>query len=566
MPQTLSGTGAADPHVPAVWGREIGVELVNGHPCKVYRVRPRSMAELLRGGRRWPARTFLVEGARRLSFADFEAAVARVAAGLAPLGVGPGRRVVLLAYNSIEWLAGFWAVQALGGVAVLCNAWWSPQEVRHALDEIEPALVLADQPERRGLVAAAGGTGAGPHGSEPPGAPPPVLDMSSVRKWVDAPKGGVDAATAGLDAAIPPLPALPPVREDDLAIIMYTSGTTGQAKGVLMSQRGVVANIHNLLALTGRLPDELPADAPGTVSLLTVPLFHLAGIQVSISTLLSGGRLALLEGRFDPAAVLRLIAQEQVRVWGSIPTMVSRVVEHPDLAHHDVSSLRSIPMGGAAIPAELREKVRQAFPGVRKSVGSLYGCTEAGGVLAAGSADDLQGRPGCVGKPLPVVELRIAQPDGQGIGEILARTPTATLGCWADDRPVADAEGWIRTGDLGALADGYLFLSGRSKDIVIRAGENIACAHVEQRLATHPSIQEVAVLPLPHADLGEEVAAAVTLRPGHAADAAELAEHAARSLGRFEVPTRWWLRSESLPTNAAGKIDKRALRDSWLGS
>jgi len=517
------------------WGREVDIDVVQGHPCRVYRHRPRSMAALLQDARRWQGRTFVVDGQRRLGFEEFETAVARVAVELRERGVRQGERVVLLAYNSIEWLAAFWAVQSLGGVAVLCNAWWSAEETEAALADVQPALVLADQLTKRGL-----------DGRQI------VVDMRTVRAWVD-------------DSVRVELPSLPDVEEDALAIIMFTSGTTGRAKGALMSQRGVIANLQNLLVLTGRLPPEMPADKPGTVSLLTVPLFHLAGVQVSISTLLTGGRLVLQEGRFDAAAVLRLIEREQVRVWGSIPTMVSRVLEHPDIGKHDLSSLRSIPMGGAAIPPELRARVQQAFPGVQKSVGSLYGCTEAGGILAAGSADDLRDRPGCVGKPLPVVELRIANADAQGVGEIQARTPAVTLGTWGDAEPAADAEGWVRTGDLGRLQDGYLYLSGRSKDIVIRAGENIACAHVEQCLLRHPAVQEAAVVPLPHPDLGEEVAAAVVLRGGHKASAEELARHAAAHLGRFEVPSRWWLRRDALPTNASGKIAKAELKSDWRG-
>ncbi|TSH98697.1 acyl--CoA ligase [Verticiella sediminum] len=519
----------------ATWGREVEQGWLLGHPCRIYRHRPRSVGALLRDARRWQGRTYVAEGGRRLSFEAFEGAVARVAVRLQARGVGTGDRVVLLAYNSIEWLAAFWAVQSLGAVAVLCNAWWSVQETNEALEDTQPSLVLADWLLKRGLQH-----------------DPRVIDMAFVRQWVD------DGAVAAV------LPTAE-VAEEALAIIMFTSGTTGRAKGALMSQGGVVANLQNLLVLTGRLPNEIPLDAPGTVSLLTVPLFHLAGVQVSMSTLLTGGRLVLQEGRFDPAAVLRLIEQERVRVWGSIPTMVSRVLEHPDVGRRDLSSLRSIPMGGAAITAELRERIPQVFPGVKKSVGSLYGCTEAGGILAAGSADDLRERPGCVGKPLPVVELRIANPDEQGVGEIQARTPTVTVGVWGETQTTTDSDGWVRTGDLGRFENGYLYLSGRSKDIVIRAGENIACAHVEQCLLRHPAVQEVAVLPLPHADLGEEVAAVVVVRDGQSTTAEALAMHAQAQLGKFEVPSRWWLRSEPLPTNASGKIAKAELRTGWPG-
>jgi len=522
--------------IATTWGRTVEMGCVQGYPCRIYTQRPRSVGALLREARRWQGRTFIVEGAQRLTYAAFEVAVARVATQLQARGVHTGDRVVLLAYNSIAWLTAFWAVQSLGAVAVLCNAWWGTQETSAAIADIDAAWVLADLTEKRGLQHR-----------------PFVIDMSVVRQW------------AG-DSADPALPPLPDVAEDAVAIIMFTSGTTGRAKGVLMSQGGVVANLQNLLVLTGRLPHEIPPDAPGTVSLLTVPLFHLAGVQVSISTLLTGGKLVLQQGRFDPGAVLRLIETEQVRVWGSIPTMVSRVLEHPDVGKYDLSSLRSIPMGGAVISPELRANIPQVFVGVSKRVGSLYGCTEAGGILAAGSADDLRNRPGCVGKPLPVVELRILHPDEQGIGEIAARTPTATLGVWGQTETITDAEGWVRTGDLGRIENGYLYLSGRSKDIVIRAGENIACAHVEQCLLLHPSVQEVAVLPLPHADLGEEVAAAVVLRDGHTITVASLAAHAQSLLGKFEVPSRWWLRTEPLPTNASGKIAKEVLKAQWRDS
>ncbi len=495
------------------WGREVERSSVHGHPCLVYTQRPRSVAELLLERRRWPDRELLVQGERRITGAELERLVARAAAGLKGRGVGPGDRVLLLGFNSVEWVVAFWALQSLGAVAALGNAWWSDAEVAAALAQVDPVLAITDR----------------------------VVD-GAVR-------------FAELDGPDAPL-NLHPVAEDDLALIMFSSGTTGAAKGVLMSHRAVVANIHNLLVLTGRLPDELLDTHPGTVSMLSVPLFHLAGIQTSLTTLLSGGRLVFLEGKFDPREVLRLIEQERVRVWGSIPTMVSRVLEHPDFASFDTSSVSSVPMGGSAISPELRTQVAAAFTGVKARVGSLYGLTEAGGVLAAGSGADITSRPGAVGKALPVVEL--AMRDG---GEIAARTPTMTGGYLGDPTPIADADGWVLTGDLGRIDDGWLYVTGRSKDVIIRGAENIAAAHVEQALLTHPDVVEVAVVALPHADLGEEVGAAVVLR-GHA-DADALHAHAARSLGRHEVPTRWWFHPGPLPTNPSGKIVRRQVKDEW---
>jgi steroid-24-oyl-CoA synthetase len=381
------------------------------------------------------------------------------------------------------------------------------------------------------------------------------------------PTVGFDALQAVADGPVAVPLELAPVAEDELALIMFSSGTTGAPKGVLMSHRSVVANIQNVLGLTGRMPDELPEHHPGTVAMLSVPLFHLAGIQVSLTTLLSGGRAVFLTGKFDAAEVLRLIEAEKVRVWGSIPTMVSRVLDHPDFDAHDTSSVSSVPMGGSAISPELRARVSQRFTGVRSRVGSLYGLTEAGGVLAAGSGKDITSRPGAVGMALPVVELIIRNPGPDGVGEIGARTPTMTGGYLGDPQPITDPDGWIFSGDLGRIdADGWLYVTGRSKDIVIRGGENIAAVHVESALATHPDVAEVAVVPLPHPDLGEEVAAAVVLRPGGSATEDELAAHAARVLARHEVPSRWWLHPGPLPTNASGKIVRRIVREEWPGA
>lgn len=517
------------------WSREVVNAWVENHSTLVYKHRPKSLAELLIDARRWADRPFIVQGSLRLSSCDVEWAVRRVARFLNLRGVGRGTRVMLLSENSLEWLLSFWGVQCLGGVAVLGNAMWGNAQASASAELADPALLITDR-----LTESLQG-------------PWLTVGLHEIRQIA----GDDTAESMPLEQA--------PEMEDEIAIVMFSSGTTSDPKGVVISHRSMIANIQNLLVLAGRIPDELEPSAPASVGLLTMPLFHMGGIQIATTTLLTGGTLVLLEGRFDPITVLTLIEQEKVRVWGSVPTMVSRVVEHERFGEFDTASLRSIPMGGAALSDDLRAKVHKAFPSMEKRVGSLYGMTEAGGVIAAGSSVEIEGRPkGCLGRPLPLVEVRINSADQKGIGEIMVRTATLSCGYLGDPKPITDAQGWFATGDRGWLdSEGYLYLVGRSKDIVIRAGENIACAQVEQCLLQHSSVAEAAVVPLPHADLGEEVGAVVVIRPGTNVTVNILRDHAASLLGRHEVPSRWWLRSEGLPTNATGKVAKREVLIQW---
>ena len=226
--------------MPERWGRAVERSTVAGYPCLVHAVRPRAMAELLVDARRWAGRDYLVEGTRRLRFEEHELAVTRVAHRLHGSGVRRGQRVLLLAFNRSDWVIAFWALQWLGATAVLGNAWWSAAEVAATVQSIDPALVVTDRPADMPKSAA-------------------VLGFDVLE---DALAGGPCLGEPAASA------------EDDPALILFSSGTTGAAKGVILSHRSVIANLHNLLALTGRLPNELDPATPGTVSLLTVPLFQ----------------------------------------------------------------------------------------------------------------------------------------------------------------------------------------------------------------------------------------------------------------------------------------------------
>lgn len=512
----------------SVWSSEVHPSSFGGHDGLVYDHGPSTFHDLLSATTAWTDRTFLVHGERRITFRAFRNAVEAARPTLAALGVGAGVRVMLFGYNSPEWIVALWAAWLSGAVPVLANRWWSAAEIDHAVDLLAPRHILADT----SMAVDA-----------------PCSPLADLRAAFDAPAGES-------------LPA-PDTDGDDAALVLFTSGSSGMPKAVELSRRSVIGNQHNILARNRRFPHLLDAESPQAVSLATTPMFHVGGLSSLLTHFLTGGRIVMTEGRFDAGQILRLIEHEGIQIWGAVPTMAVRLLAHPDFESHDLSSLKSWPLGGAPVTTDLLDRIRAKLPNLRqRGLSNTWGMTEAGGFLTAGDARDLAAHPGTVGRPYAVVELRIADPNADGVGEVLARSPTVMNGyVGLPDDDTVDADGWLHTGDLGHLnEDGYLFIDGRVKDVVIRGGENIACPHVEAAIATHPAVVEVAALGIPHPDLGEELVAVVV----HRSDAApptpdELARHAAGTLAYFAVPTRWEIRAVALPTLAGEKVDKKTL-------
>jgi long-chain acyl-CoA synthetase len=537
----MTSSKPAESDVADAWGSEVAELEVLGHPCLSFVKRRRHLADLLIDGRRFGAREYIVQGERRLSFDQHEAAVRGAAALLRESGVRRGDRVMLLGANSAEWVVGYWAILAANAIVVLGNAWWSQAELAHALRQVSPSLVLADAARAKSL-----------------------------------PDGQARLAFADLATALSaqgPVPAVEraPVDEDDPAVVLFTSGTTGLPKGAVLSHRGILATLQSLALLTRRLPLPGAEPPPPSRSLLSIPLFHVGGLQQIITPMVGGGTLVFTEGRFDPGRVVGLLERERVTVWSTVPTMVSRIMDWmEETGHPGLSAVRTVGLGGSPVGMQLRQKVPRWFPNASGGAAVTYGLSEGGGVLVTAAGRELLNRPGAVGKPLKVVDLRIDDPDEEGCGEILARSPSVMLGYWPDPDQLDEvgpitADRWLRTGDIGRIdADGYLYVTDRSKDIVIRGGENIATPNVENRLMEHPAVREVAVIGLPHEHLGEEVAAVVVLAEGSQVGPDELAAFAAAQLAYFEVPTQWRIQHQALPQNATGKILKRQLRDQWL--
>ncbi|MGH8998916.1 MAG: class I adenylate-forming enzyme family protein [Acidimicrobiia bacterium] len=531
------------------WGTEVR-RREDGIPFLEYEPRRRRLPELFEDTARWASRVHLVQGERRITYRSLFQAVEGVATELAARGVRPGDRVLLLAVNSPEWVVSFWGALAVGAVMAPGNGWWSEEEAAHVVSRIEPALVIGDE---RGLAKL-------------PGDSLPTMPCAEVAAIVDAASASVDADPSA-PVSLPGVAGEPADEdEDEAALIVFTSGTTGFPKGAALAHRSILANMHDLMARSRRLPHQIDPDRPGPVSLAMGPLFHIGGIQSLCLALVGGATLVFLEGRFDSTRVLDLIETERVTVWGGVPTMARRVVEDPTLAGRDLTCVRSITLGGAPVPPEVVGRLRSAFPNADRGVSTVYGMTETGGTVASASGALMVEHPGTSGRVQRLVDLRIAHPDATGEGEVLVRTPGQMLRYWgegAESDRVIDDEGFVHTGDLGRLSDGLLWITGRSKDVIIRGGENIAAPRVEAILLEHPDVVEVAVVGLENADLGEEVGAAVLPRAGVDTGAEELAAFLRARLAHFEVPTRWWFTDEPLPTNEAGKVDKRSLKSKW---
>ena len=514
-----------------VWSSDVRAGSYGGHDGLVYGGGPSTFDDLIVGTEVWTDRPFLVHGDRRITFVAFRAAVYAARTHLVDLGIGPGDRVMVSGYNSPEWVVALWALWLTGAVPVLANRWWSNAEIDHAVTVLTPRYVLSD-----GHLDVATPRGA----------------LADLRDAFDGPDGY-------------PSPA-PITHPDDAALILFTSGSSGMPKAVELSRRSVICNQHDIMARTGRFPHLLDDDSPQVISLATTPMFHVGGLSSLLTHFLTGGKIVMTEGRFDAGHVLALIEREGIQVWGAVPTMAIRLLDHPEFASFDLSSLKSWPLGGAPVTSALLDHIRAKLPGLReRGLSNTWGMTEAGGFLTVADGRDASLHPGTVGRPYPVVEIRIDRPDDAGVGEVLVRSPTVMNGYVGVDPAVnaetLDADGWLHSGDLGHVTeDGYLFIDGRSKDVVIRGGENIACPHVEAAIATHPAVVEVAALGIPHAELGEELVAVVVYRPGVAPPTAEvLISHVTGVLSYFAIPTRWEIRLEPLPTLAGDKVDKKTL-------
>ncbi len=534
---------------------------VLGTPTLVFQTAPGTLKDLFALARMRGDADYIVYEDETYTFADVMAQADAIGALLVErYGVQKGDRIAIAMRNYPEWISSYIAVTSIGAIAVLLNAWWTQDELRYGLEHSGAAVLIADR-ERVERVA------------------PLLADLPDLRvvavRTPEVPEG-VDRFEDVLPVGAP-LPEIEFGTDDD-ATILYTSGTTGHPKGAVSTHRAVISALLAFAcrAAINRMVGAEPADADDDgpsyppCSILTVPLFHVTGcVPVMLGSLLSGSKLVIMY-KWDPGRALELIERERVTQFVGVPTMSWDMLEHPDFATYDTSSLKAVGGGGAPAPPELVKRIDGNFAKGRPTIG--YGMTETNAYGPGNSGDDYVSHPTSTGRVVPAVQMRVTDPDGnvlpQGeVGEIWFKGPHLIRGYWNNPEATAETivDGWLKTGDIGRVDDeGFVYLVDRAKDMVLRGGENVYCAEVEAALYEHPAVYEAAVFGVPHERLGEEVAAAILPKPGMTIDVAELQAFVGERLAPFKVPTKIEIHAESLPRNAAGKILKRELRDAMV--
>ena len=534
---------------------EVENAAINGVTFRIFKRAPSHLRDMYRTAVERHGRTtcYVYEG-ERYSFADAWNRASRVANALASRGVRPGDRVGVSMRNYPEWIWAFLGITSLGAVAVAMNAWWSGEEMLYAIDDSGLKTLFVDRERLEHLS---------------PFLDERELNVITVRTGHTSGRGTMpwDTFMAAAGDAMPDHE----VARDAPATLIYTSGSTAHPKGVLSSHRAIIHALMGwegatALATAGRPPRE--STYPPAM-ILTVPLFHVTGLNAQFLLSFRAGRKLVGMYKWDVEKALAIIEQERITLFNGVPTMAYELVNSPKFDEYDLSSLRGIGGGGAAMSPQHSRQIDKKMK--RKASPSAgYGMTETNGLGTTNAGRSLLAKPTSCGRcQALIVDIKITDDEGRSrpatqTGEIWIKGPMNFTEYW--NKPEATAatltDGWVHTGDIGHLdEEGFLYITDRAKDMVIRGGENIGCQEVEAVIYEHPKVGEVAVFGVPDARLGEAVAAVVTITTPHALTPADVKSHVAEHMARFKVPEHVWIRNEPLPRTASGKIFKRGLRD-----
>jgi fatty-acyl-CoA synthase len=507
-----------------------------------------------------PERTAIAFEGKRFSYSQLRERVNRLADSLSKLGLGKGERAAILEVNRNEYVEACFATVRLGGVFVPLNFRIREDELAYLVNKAEPKILFV--------------------GSR-------YADMvNSTRSRLPSVKhfiiiGGNDKGMLSYDELIasgsPEDKTFAELADEDIAILMFTAGTTGFPKGVPQHSSSysayVLANV-----------DPPDPEAPAETNVLCMPLYHVAGMQALMAGIYGGRTIALMR-QFDENEWFETVQREKATRVMLVPTMLKRIVDSPDLDKYDLSSVRVVTYGAAACPYEVLKKTIERFPG--RALINAFGGTETSSTIAALRAEDqvitgkesetdrekkLKRLATSIGLPMEDVEIQVRDEKGrelhaEEIGEIVVRGPRIMKGYWRDEEKTKKAftpDGWYRTGDMGYKdEEGYIYLTGRGDDVIVRGGENIGPDEVESVLYSHPKVEEAAVIGVKSIEWGQEVRAVVRLKEGETATEAEIIDFCRPRLAGFKRPSSIVFVKEELPKTSTGKVLRRALREKY---
>jgi len=481
----------------------------------------------------------LISRGKVTTYGSLREQVAGLRGGLQGLGLEPGDRVAVVAANNWYFVVSYLAALGAGCVVVPMNPTSPGPELQRQLAAIDAKAVIAG-PSARATVGS--------------------LDRAALRSLqhvVEGTGGGIPGALQ-LDDLVAAAPA--PIVErgaDDLAVLIFTSGTAGSPKAAMLTHGNLLANLEQCQSLPGR------AQGPDDVALGVLPFSHIFGLNVVLGLSLMAGASVLLIERFDPQSALEAIANHGVTIVAGAPTMWSAWAALPGTRPGALASVRLATSGAAKLDPQVERAIKERF-GIDVMEG--YGLTEASPVVTSGTG--LVAPEGSIGVPLPGVRVRLVDADGQDAlvgdpGELWVHGPNVFAGYWNDaeaTRHAVDDDGWLHTGDVAVVDDdGFLFLVDRVKDLIIVSGFNVYPAEVEDVIAAHPAVDDVAVIGVPHPHSGEAVKAYVVVRPGASVDEDDIISHCESNLARYKCPQKVMFVDE-LPQSASGKVLRKALR------
>lgn len=528
--------------------------LADGRSFTSYRNAFQTLPQLLNAGRAHGAAEFMVYGEDRWTFDRFFAAVDAVASRLQKQqGVKAGDRIAIAMRNRPEWAVAFAAAASIGAVPVPINSFGLTSELMSNLEDTTPTWLICDVDRFERVKQTIGATG---------------IKVTVV----DGEEG--DVAWSSLVASGHGGWDAPVLQADDTALILFTSGATSRAKGVESTHRAVCQAIFNIdyigavAAMTS--PDAVAAIMARQLQptiLSAVPLFHVSGLHAQLLTSLRHGRRLIFVHRWDPEKAVELIQKEKVTQFNGAPSMVQQLINIPGFERPEISgNLSGVGFGGGALHPRLIDEVLGKFSGRMSGIG--FGLTESNGVCAGSSGRMFEAHPRSAGVLSPIIDVRIADLDGQPLpegqaGEVWLRGVTLMERYWGDEESTNNAvhDGWFRTGDIGVLDDeGFITIVDRIKDVINRSGEKIAAAEVEACLLLHEGLEEAAVFSMPHEVTGEQVVAVVVGKPQTSLSEALLREFVSQRLAGYKVPNKILVRDQPLPRNPAGKMLKASIR------